>query len=160
LKEASEHNIKTEIKHTRNGKGLFTKNRIMKDAVLFTVTGKTVRVSYDDDIEEDRWFGIDRETWIIVYSKNPMYYMNHSCNPNCAIVNRTQVITLREIEVDEELTFDYSTTEEDPYWEMPCNCGYEFCRKLITPTAKFTLDKTSNEILSTKNLELKYIKMN
>ncbi len=147
MKEVSEYNVKTEVKNSRNGRGLFTKNRIMKDVVIFTVTGKTVKVSYESDLVvegENHWVGIGKETWLIPNVKNPMYYMNHSCNPNCAIVSKTQVITLREIERGEELTFDYSFTEEDPYWEMPCNCGYEFCRKMITSGAKFRLGKKPN----------------
>jgi SET domain-containing protein len=137
---------KTEVKNARNGKGLFAKHGIMKGVTIFTVTGNIAQVSYEVEEEGDlkaeaRWFGIDRETWLVPNESNPMYYMNHSCNPNCVIANKTQVIALREIGAGEELTFDYSTTEEDPYWEMPCNCGYKFCRKLIAPAAKFTSNK-------------------
>lgn len=31
----------------------------------------------------------------------------------------------------EEITFDYSATEEDPYWHMQCKCGNKRCRKII-----------------------------
>jgi SET domain-containing protein len=140
------HKFKAEIKRTRNGLGLFTKNKIKKNKLIFNVVGKTVKVSYEDDIEEDRWFGIGRETWLVVGKDNPMYYMNHSCNPNCVIVNKTQVVALRDIEPCEELTFDYSSTEEDPYWEMDCNCGFKSCRKQLRATASFLSEEKPKEI--------------
>lgn len=40
-------------------------------------------------------------------------------------------VALRDIGRGEELCFDYSTTEVDTSWAMPCTCGAHNCRKLI-----------------------------
>ncbi len=40
-------------------------------------------------------------------------------------------MALRDIVAEEELTFDYAMTDDEPY-EMQCNCGTPTCRKVIT----------------------------
>ena len=61
-------------------------------------------------------------------------YVNHSCEPNCGIINfNDQYIlrSIRHIEMGEEITFDYSTWMNNDYWKMECRCGSLNCRKLI-----------------------------
>ena len=40
-------------------------------------------------------------------------------------------VALRDIVNDEELTFDYAMTDDEPY-EMTCNCGATNCRGVVT----------------------------
>ena len=68
--------------------------------------------------------------WIVPAADCPWRYINHSCEPNCGLKGRT-VVALRRIRKGEEITIDYSTTEEDPYWRMSCSCGSLRCRKQI-----------------------------
>ena len=35
------------------------------------------------------------------------------------------------IKKGEEITIDYSITEDDPYWKMKCGCSNKDCRKTI-----------------------------
>ena len=53
-------------------------------------------------------------------------HINHHCNPNTKIVmpNFTMpfVSAIKEIEVGEELTFDYETTEEKLSSPFKCDC--------------------------------------
>jgi uncharacterized protein len=60
-------------------------------------------------------------------------YLNHSCEPNAGIRNRTLVVALRDVARGEEVTIDYAmivgeygneTTEE----ELACRCGGQACR--------------------------------
>jgi uncharacterized protein len=41
-------------------------------------------------------------------------------------------VALRDISKDEELTFDYAMTDDDPHDEMQCNCGASSCRGTVT----------------------------
>jgi uncharacterized protein len=41
-------------------------------------------------------------------------------------------VALRDIAVDEELTFDYAMNDDDPNEIMKCQCGAESCRRVIT----------------------------
>ncbi|MGB3637345.1 MAG: SET domain-containing protein-lysine N-methyltransferase [Rivularia sp. (in: cyanobacteria)] len=63
--------------------------------------------------------------------------VNHSCNPNCGIkLNQTgahDFVAMRDINVDEEITFDYAMRNYSiDYFSMPCECGSENCRTKIT----------------------------
>ena len=40
-------------------------------------------------------------------------------------------MTLRDIEIDEELTFDYAMSD-DEFYEMKCHCGAPTCHGTIT----------------------------
>jgi hypothetical protein len=58
--------------------------------------------------------------------------INHSCEPNCGIAGTSSVQAIRDIEVDEELTFDYAMSDSSEYDEFSCACGREKCREKIT----------------------------
>ena len=44
----------------------------------------------------------------------------------------SSVQAIRDIEVDEELTFDYAMSDSSEYDEFSCACGREKCREKIT----------------------------
>tara|TARA_R100000008_G_scaffold33829_2_gene19131 strand:- start:592 stop:942 length:351 start_codon:yes stop_codon:yes gene_type:complete len=54
-------------------------------------------------------------------------YINHSCYPSCEIKD-AKVISLRDIETRQEITFDYNKSEDIIASPFKCNC----CDKLIT----------------------------
>jgi SET domain-containing protein len=56
-------------------------------------------------------------------------FINHSCEPNsetCWEEGRIWVIALRDINVGEEITFNYNYDLQD-YKEHPCHCGAPNC---------------------------------
>lgn len=68
--------------------------------------------------------------------------VNHSCNPNSFIRGKNELITLKDILKEEEITYDYSTTMwedkeelknnfDEDVWTMNCSCGSQNCRKVI-----------------------------
>lgn len=58
--------------------------------------------------------------------------INHSCNPNCFFDTATfELIALRDIAVDEELTFFYPSTEWDMDQAFKCTCGSKNCIGLV-----------------------------
>jgi hypothetical protein len=58
--------------------------------------------------------------------------INHSCEPNCGAFGTSSVIAMTDIEIGEELTFDYAMTDSSQYDEFKCFCGKENCREKIT----------------------------
>ncbi|KAL3276544.1 hypothetical protein HHI36_011919 [Cryptolaemus montrouzieri] len=65
-------------------------------------------------------------------------FVNHSCEPNCEMqkwsVNgqfRMALFALRDIEADEELTYDYNFSLFNPADGQECKCGSEMCRGVI-----------------------------
>ena len=62
---------------------------------------------------------------------DPEVLVNHSCRPNAGL--RKFVLTaLTEIRGGTEITYDYSTTMDEDLWTMPCTCGAEGCRGIVT----------------------------
>lgn len=126
------------------GKGLFASEAIPNHKIIQRINGEIVRKRPRNAREAMRimnWIGVGKETWIRT-AGTPFRYINHSCNPNAAIVGRKTVIAIRPIRKNEEITIDYSMTDADPFWSMQCSCGAKQCRKTIAsiqsvPTAAF-----------------------
>ena len=60
-------------------------------------------------------------------------YLNHSCQPNAFVKTQTkQLIALRNIQADEEITIDYELTESKMSDPFNCFCGSEICRNYIS----------------------------
>lgn len=61
-------------------------------------------------------------------------YINHSCEPNSGvrkINNEWWLVAIKNIEVGQEITWDYSTTMYNDDWQMNCDCKAAHCRKII-----------------------------
>jgi len=59
-----------------------------------------------------------------------MMALNHSCEPNVGVQGQITYVTMRDIEVGEELTLDYAMIDDYDGEEL-CNCGKPTCRKTI-----------------------------
>lgn len=60
-----------------------------------------------------------------------MIFSNHSCDPNIGVQGQIVFVAMRDIQPGEELTHDWATTDDDSY-AMPCHCGAQHCRGVIT----------------------------
>jgi SET domain-containing protein len=58
--------------------------------------------------------------------------INHSCEPNCGVAGTSSVQALQDIEIGDELSFDYAMTDSSEYDEFICACGKDKCRGQIT----------------------------
>lgn len=57
-----------------------------------------------------------------------LQYINHSCNPNVFFDTSTmQLVALKELQVEEELTFFYPSTEWQMTQSFNCYCGSNAC---------------------------------
>lgn len=129
---------KTEIRTSNiSGKGKFAKQKIAFGEYITTLSGELVHtrpditdlcskfgVSGDDPLQ------IDDALFLVLDHESKT--INHSCNPNAGIRNNSDLYAIREINADEEITYDYSTTSgTDDKWTMKCGCKSEICRKVI-----------------------------
>lgn len=53
-------------------------------------------------------------------------FLNHACDPNAAL-RGPELVALRHVDRDEEITFDYNTTEWDMADPFRCECGAAAC---------------------------------
>lgn len=126
--------------HTLYGKGIFAKEKILIGELLIDFELGTGVFISDQEADEQYRAGID---YMIQVDEDLFFatsdicdiedadYINHSCNPNAGIRGRVQVVAMRDIEKDEEITFDYAMSESSDYI-IDCRCGSSGCRQLIT----------------------------
>lgn len=116
------------------GKGVFAARPFKKGEIIFIGKGRhlefVIRTPKDSRIGPRR-IGIWRHRWLESFRDNPLYFINHSCNPNTGIKGRVMFVALKDIRKDEEITFDYSIQDEDAFWRMKCRCGHKDCRGTI-----------------------------
>lgn len=123
------------------GMGLYSTVNIPTNHTIFEFVGK-VLTSKDivglNKSTSANLLQIGSDLYLDVSGQSSMF-INHSCTPNCCIkivLNRAWLVSVKSIIIDEELTFDYSTTSTDNpnTWAMQCACGNNqfVCRKTIT----------------------------
>jgi len=101
------------------------------------------KVKYEDVPEEEIIYVACNGSDLWIIPETNARYINHSCDPNCTINDRAEVVAIRPIKAGEEITFDYVTLSEeewgngsgfhfwDPRWTFECQCGAEHCYGLI-----------------------------
>lgn len=61
-----------------------------------------------------------------------LQYINHSCEPNVFFdTTSMELIALKDLELGEELSFFYPSTEWNMSQQFVCNCKSEHCLQLI-----------------------------
>ena len=125
------------------GYGIYATQPILKGEVVFKgeekaqriVTKKYVSASWNEREQLDfaRYaYPISKEVYIL-WSENPAEWapQNHSCSANTAYVG-LNVVALRNINSDEELTLDYSNFLDETAQPFECQCGSTQCRGKIS----------------------------
>jgi SET domain-containing protein len=123
------------IKRARIGRGVFASKDIRKGEFVLSFIGEKFHYNRQPFTESEhiRNHAVQTgpDTWI-ESPKSPARYINHSCNPNCGIRGLRRLFALKDIKKGEELTWDYSTSE-DADWHWKCRCKSKDCRKVIGP---------------------------
>ena len=113
------------------GRGVFASRRFAAGEQILIFDG--IRVNANDPIhhqpEGANLLQTGKRTYLLLNA--PGLFLNHSCNPNAGILRGCTLIALADVEKDEEIRFDYSTTMDDGMWTMACKCGHDACRGLI-----------------------------
>lgn len=115
------------------GKGVFARRAIPKGTEIGRVQGKVI-----DDPEYSSTYCIDLGNSLSLEPRTPFRYLNHRCEPNCALHTRDVefedgtpapcevfVEALVDIAPDTELTIDYQWSAEGA---IKCLCGADQCR--------------------------------
>ncbi len=113
-----------------HGYGLYTNVDIKKGQRVFILKGEVIDRGPLDYKLFPNAVGVGKSIWINPSRYSVVNYINHSCNPNIGMRGRVTFVALRDIKKGEELTFDYSISE-DSDWRMQCNCPAENCRGTI-----------------------------
>jgi hypothetical protein len=117
------------------GVGVFCSKPFRHHQLIGPIRGTLME---DPDYESDYCMALDGAA---LEPSPPFCYLNHSCHPNCALVEmdveyadgtfgrpRLFLETLAEIAPGEQLTIDYNWPAEAA---IPCHCGCADCRGWI-----------------------------
>lgn len=127
---------RTKVQRSKiNGKGLFLDEAVKKDELIDYIHGEIHVFRHITPTISKRmmdWIGVGRFSWIDT-SKSKFRFINHSCDPNVAIVTKRKVVALKTMPANTEMVMDYSLTEAENGWGITCACGSKKCRKYIGP---------------------------
>ena len=118
------------------GWGSFATTRIPAGTTVagfggWVVTRETLATFSED--RQGRSIQIDEDLYLVSDdTPEPGDMFNHSCEPSCGLVGATVLGSIRDIEVGDELTFDYATCDSSDYDEFQCLCGEPTCRGVVT----------------------------
>src|SRR5271169_583859 len=120
------------------GRGLFAKQQIKAGEIAVVKGGYILTKAQRDEIGRELGpseIQITEDLFIGPATKRQreggMMHLNHSCEPNLGLQGQVVYVALRDIGANEELTFDYAMTGDEPD-EMTCRCGSRSCRGTIT----------------------------
>ncbi len=123
------------IRHSKiDSEGCYTTAAITKGEFVVEYTGPRLTIRdadalYDND-PRTYLFGLTDGKHVID-GVGVAAFINHSCEPNCEvdeIDGRVMIKAIRDIEVGEEITYDYNLYDGDLDDESPCYCKSKRCR--------------------------------
>ena len=114
-------------KSKKHGVGLFSKKNFKRNQLVLVCSGPIITKCSKLTLPIDYNLFLDLSD-----KKNHSKFINHSCEPNCGIKNRTQIVAMKNIKKGEEITIDYSMVlyDYDYYnWKgnIKCACGSKNC---------------------------------
>lgn len=125
---------KLSIKKSKiHGNGIFAEKTIKKGEAAFRFSNRIFKNKHRDGCHCKickRCIQISELGWLYPGKKSYGWYLNHSCSPSCGIKGR-DIVALKNISSNEEITIDYSTTHVDERWKMKCSCKNSNCRLAI-----------------------------
>jgi len=118
--------IKSSFQH---GKGVFARAPIHAGEEIMTFSGPLLTRTQVRD--EDYHLQIDEDLYLGA-SGDADDYVNHSCTPNAGFCDGLILIARRDIQPDEEITWDYSSAiDEADFAGFACRCGAAGCRHQV-----------------------------
>jgi uncharacterized protein len=132
--------LNIEIQHSPiQGNGVFATAPIKKGDTVHFMSGREVSwlkclfLVLTKQIHIDMPFQISKNAYILLDKLS--ISANHSCSSCCAIRGKNELVAIKDIEIGEEITYDYSTTVLPSFlvrnWSMECRCGQSNCRKQV-----------------------------
>lgn len=120
------------------GYGLFAKELILKGEIVSISGGVIIDISQLQEFKDqnlDYTYHITDQ--FLICPLNPDdpsddWRMNHCCEPNCGLDGNIVFIAIKDIQKDQELTYDYCMTEIDPLYSLDLSCDKSSCRKILT----------------------------
>lgn len=122
---ASKLNSYVMIQQTKKGRGVFATRKFAQEETV--VVGIQI-----EEVPERTVYSLQMDFNLHVNLDEPACIINHSCDANTGVRNNQfggyDFVALCDIEADEEITFDYETTEYESIAVSQCLCDSLDCR--------------------------------
>ena len=119
----------------KGGLGAFAREAVSADEVVAVWGGIIVNAEQLDQLSHDeQQHSVQIEEGLYLATiggAESADFINHSCDPNLGLRGQIALVALRDIEVGEEVCFDYAMTDSTPYDEFECHCGTAACRGTV-----------------------------
>jgi hypothetical protein len=115
--------------------GVFVTERVEAGEILAVFGGDVMRLADVVELPSERRrlaLQVDDDAFLVSIHEGPADWINHSCDPNAGLRGQVVLIALRDIEVGEEVCYDYAMSDGSPYDEFACECGAPICRGQVT----------------------------
>lgn len=112
-----------EVRNVNGNKGVYAVATILCNDVIMELEGTLVDqpTRYSIQLSENSHLEMPANGDVVSYFWR---FLNHSCKPNtCIDVNQRHVVALRDIAKDEEITFNYNSTEYEMAEPFICSCN-------------------------------------
>lgn len=123
-----------KIKETeKKGTGVFAERAIKRGETIARFVGETYTASKESllpDAMANRCIQISPVEYVFAEHRLAEK-INHSCDPNCGVRERTRIVAIKDILPGEEITWDYRMSENSDWVLDNCHCGAERCAKRI-----------------------------
>jgi len=124
------NNHKYVVRPNRFGRGLFATQPISAGETILRFRGPLIGFERSRNPRFECFcVQVGPSSYTLTWA--PERFINHNCEPNLGFEDTRTLRALRPILLDEELTFDYSTSMAENCWTMQCGCESPGCRQLI-----------------------------
>lgn len=125
-----------EVRPTRFGKGVFAKKEFKIGEKILQFRGRIYsRRDYLSKVNPEKCHYMQIGTDVFLGpTTSPDNFVNHCCEPNAGIKihkGKAFLVAIKTIAIEQEITFDYSTSMAEDHWEMDCACGVPSCRSRV-----------------------------
>jgi SET domain-containing protein len=115
------------------GIGVIANKNFKKNEKIFLFSDKIIRINHKPGCHCEicrRCINTQKDRWLYPKRNSFGWNLNHSCFPNSYSKGK-YIYALKNINANEEITIDYSTTNIDKKWKMKCSCKNKNCRRII-----------------------------
>ena len=135
--------------------GLSAATNIKKGQKIIQYKGKKVSLN---KVETNSKYDNEKEIYLFNLNKrydldgdfkyNTARLINHSCNPNCEVLEDNKklwIFAIRDIKKNEELTYDYGFSFDKDYKQYVCKCGSKNCvGYIVREGSRWRIKKTKS----------------